>query len=54
MTYRDAAEHAEQAARAAQTAKINYNDHADRKFAEAVHELSLAVKELSEQLHRDS
>ena len=54
MTYLEAAEHAKKAASAAGSSKSHYTDHEDRKLAEAVKELSLAVQELAEQLHRDS
>lgn len=54
MTYLEAAEHAERAEKAAKTAKAHAENHHERKLAEAVMELSLAVKELSEAAWRDS
>ncbi|CAN7518968.1 hypothetical protein LJR042_003546 [Microbacterium maritypicum] len=52
MTYLEAAEHAESAGKAAKAAKAHSDNHRDRKLAEAVQELSLAVQVLAEAMHR--
>lgn len=52
MTYLEAAEHAERAGKAAKSAKGHAEDHAERKIAESLQELSLAVQTLAEAMHR--
>ncbi|WP_350351886.1 hypothetical protein ABS642_00805 [Microbacterium sp. A8/3-1] len=54
MTYLAAAEHAERAAKAARSAKASAEDRAEKKIAESLLELSLAVKELAEAGWRDN
>lgn len=54
MGYLDAASKAARAKRAADSARSWAKEESDRQLADAVSNLSQAVKELAEQMHRDS